>query len=174
MKNIDVAGLKAKLAQDPAPTLVDVRSGMEFASGHVAAAVNMPLGGIGARAGELSSKGTVYLICRSGARSSQAAQVLGDQGLKVVNVEGGTSAWMAAGYPVKAEKNLARLAMPLLASLTLGLAPFLPEPHLLGKLRWVAGGAVDMGLGDYLDLAMHGAPWVWLLASVVAYARTPR
>lgn len=56
--------------------------------------------------------------------------------------------------------------MPLLASLTLGLAPFMPEPHLLGKLRWVAGGAEGMGLMDWGDLLMHGAPWVWLLVTV--------
>ena len=52
---------------------------------------------------------------------------------------------------------------PLLMSLTLGLAPFVPEPHIVGKLRWVAGGAVGMGPMDWFDLALHGAPWVWLL-----------
>ena len=58
---------------------------------------------------------------------------------------------------------LSRLLLPLMASLTLGLAPMAPEPHLLGKLRWVAGGAHGMALMDWGDLAMHGAPWVWLL-----------
>lgn len=51
---------------------------------------------------------------------------------------------------------------PLIASLTLGLAPFQPEPHVWGKLRWVLGGAEGMGPQDWGDLAMHGAPWVWL------------
>lgn len=60
-----------------------------------------------------------------------------------------------------------RLAVPLIACLTLGLAPFAPEPHLFGKLRWVAGGAVGMGPIDWFDLAMHGAPFVWLAFSVV-------
>lgn len=54
----------------------------------------------------------------------------------------------------------------IMASLTLGLAPFYPEPHLWGKLKWVAGGAVGMELADWGDLAMHGAPWVMLLLSV--------
>lgn len=54
------------------------------------------------------------------------------------------------------------LATPLLASLTMGLAPFVPEPHIVGKIRWVAGGAVGMGPMDWFDLVMHGAPWVWL------------
>lgn len=51
----------------------------------------------------------------------------------------------------------------LVACLTLGLAPFVPEPHLWGKLRWLAGGAVGMKAMDWFDLAMHGLPWILLL-----------
>ena len=51
----------------------------------------------------------------------------------------------------------------VLFSATLGMAPFVPEPHLVGKLRWVAGGAVGMTLLDWGDLLMHGAPVVVLL-----------
>lgn len=51
----------------------------------------------------------------------------------------------------------------LIASLTLGLAPFFPEPHLWGKLKWVFGGAHGMGLADWFDLIMHGFPWVMLI-----------
>lgn len=57
--------------------------------------------------------------------------------------------------------------MILLACLTLGLAPFLPEPHLLGKLRWVAGGAIGMTPLDWFDLVWHGLPWVLLLRLVL-------
>ncbi|WP_298351795.1 hypothetical protein [Runella sp.] len=39
----------------------------------------------------------------------------------------------------------------LMASLTLGLAPFLPEPHLFGKIRWIMGGAVGMKPMDWFD-----------------------
>lgn len=55
----------------------------------------------------------------------------------------------------------------VVACLTLGLAPFFPEPHVVGKLRWVWGGAVGMQALDWGDLAMHGAPWVWLMARLV-------
>ncbi|MFT5819919.1 MAG: hypothetical protein ACI8ZM_001144 [Crocinitomix sp.] len=55
----------------------------------------------------------------------------------------------------------------LLVSLTLGLAPFTPEPHLWGKLTWVIGGANGMQLMDWLDLLMHGAPWLLLVISGV-------
>ncbi|RME22292.1 MAG: hypothetical protein D6798_16155 [Deltaproteobacteria bacterium] len=61
-----------------------------------------------------------------------------------------------------------RILPPLLASLLLGLAPFAPEPHIVGKLRWVAGGAVGMQPMDWFDLVLHGAPWVWLLVTIVA------
>lgn len=54
----------------------------------------------------------------------------------------------------------------LVASLTLGLAPFSPEPHLLGKIRWVAGGAAGMQPMDWFDLLLHGLPWLLLLAAL--------
>jgi len=59
--------------------------------------------------------------------------------------------------------------MPLLAALTLGLAPFVPEPHIVEKLRWVAGGAHGMAPMDWTDLAFHGAPWVWLVGAIVGW-----
>lgn len=52
-------------------------------------------------------------------------------------------------------------------SLTLGLAPFFPEPHVWGKLRWVLGGGEGMSAMDYGDLLLHGAPWVGLMVSLV-------
>lgn len=56
--------------------------------------------------------------------------------------------------------------MPLVASLTLGLAPFIPEPHVWGKLKWVLGGAKGMQIMDWFDLAMHGTPWLWLIITI--------
>ena len=53
----------------------------------------------------------------------------------------------------------------LVLSLTLGLAPFTPEPHIWGKLKWVAGGADGMQVMDWFDLAMHGLPWLLFLIS---------
>jgi len=64
-----------------------------------------------------------------------------------------------------------RLIMPVLASLTLGLAPFVPEPHIVGKIRWVAGGAVGMGALDWFDLLLHGAPFAWLAVMIVIVGR---
>lgn len=51
----------------------------------------------------------------------------------------------------------------LIACATIGLVPFVPEPHIWGKLRWIAGGATGMGPQDWFDVALHGWPWVLLL-----------
>ncbi len=51
----------------------------------------------------------------------------------------------------------------IMASLTLGLAPFFPEPHIWGKIRWILGGAKGMQLIDWGDFIMHSIPWVLLI-----------
>lgn len=53
------------------------------------------------------------------------------------------------------------LQILIIASLTLGLAPFVPEPHLWEKLRMLAAGQLHRPI-DIFDLVMHGAPWVLL------------
>jgi hypothetical protein len=55
----------------------------------------------------------------------------------------------------------------IFACLTLGLAPFFPEPHIWGKLKWVAGGAVGMRPLDWFDLVFHGLPWLLLFRLIV-------
>lgn len=51
----------------------------------------------------------------------------------------------------------------IMMCLLLGLAPFFPEPHIWGKIKWIAGGGEGMGLMDYGDTLMHGAPWLLLI-----------
>lgn len=51
--------------------------------------------------------------------------------------------------------------------LTLGLAPFFPEPHIVGKLRWLAGGAEGMTAMDYFDALLHGFPFLMLLRIII-------
>ena len=55
----------------------------------------------------------------------------------------------------------------ILLCLTLGLAPFLPEPHIVGKLKWLAGGANGMTAKDYFDVLLHGFPFVLLIRLVI-------
>ena len=66
--------------------------------------------------------------------------------------------------------NQSIFANPILwviACLTLGLAPFTPEPHVWEKIQWVFSGAQGMKLIDWFDLVMHGTPWVMLVITVV-------
>ncbi len=53
----------------------------------------------------------------------------------------------------------------VIAALTLGLAPFFPEPHLWEKLRMLAGGTLVKPL-DLFDLLLHATPWVLLILKV--------
>lgn len=57
-------------------------------------------------------------------------------------------------------------SLVILACLTLGLAPFAP-PHIVEKLQMLASGTLQRPL-DWFDLFMHAAPWLLLIAKVVA------
>jgi hypothetical protein len=53
------------------------------------------------------------------------------------------------------------LSLLLIAALTLGLAPFVPEPHVWEKLKMLAAGNLTRPI-DIFDLLLHGAPWLLL------------
>lgn len=54
-------------------------------------------------------------------------------------------------------------------SLTLGLAPFYPEPHLWEKLKMLAQGTLTRPI-DIFDLVYHAAAPVLLIAKLVRMA----
>lgn len=60
---------------------------------------------------------------------------------------------------------LDRISWPvaILLALTLGLAPFAPEPHIWEKLRMLAAGDLVKPI-DWFDLVLHGVPWLVVLA----------
>jgi hypothetical protein len=60
-----------------------------------------------------------------------------------------------------------------LACLTLGLAPFVPEPHLVEKIRMLSAGELSRPV-DVFDLILHGAPWVLLGLKLVRLATRRR
>jgi hypothetical protein len=56
----------------------------------------------------------------------------------------------------------------IIISLTLGLAPFAPEPHVLEKLKMLFDGSLNKSV-DIFDLFMHGTPWILLGLKVVRH-----
>ena len=84
--------------------LIDVRTPAEFREVHVQGAQKRSLGP--ARSGRVDQDpqrraGPLYLICKSGGRSTQACEKFIKAGFTdVVNVEGGTTACVDAGLPV--------------------------------------------------------------------------
>lgn len=53
----------------------------------------------------------------------------------------------------------------LIIALSLGLAPFVPEPHVWEKLKMLAAGTLSRPL-DIFDLLLHGVPWVILILKI--------
>lgn len=89
----------AELLEQGAP-LVDVREPDEYAAGRVPGGVLVPLATVPDHLDAFRDDGPTYVICRSGARSMRACEFVAAQGREVVNVAGGTLAWIDSGRPV--------------------------------------------------------------------------
>jgi len=61
----------------------------------------------------------------------------------------------------------------IIICLTLGLAPFVPEPHVWEKLKMLANGDLHKAI-DIFDLCLHGAPWLLLTAKLLSSTITMR
>ncbi len=57
------------------------------------------------------------------------------------------------------------LSFFVIFSLFLGLAPFVPEPHLVEKIRMLLNGELEKTI-DIFDLLMHATPWVLLVVKL--------
>lgn len=88
----------AELA-DGGAILLDVRESGEWASGHITGATHMPLGQLAPD--NIPANRVVVTVCRSGKRSGKAAAQLAAAGIDVRNLDGGMTAWAAAGRPVR-------------------------------------------------------------------------
>ena len=153
--------------------LVDVRTPREYEAVHAEGARSVPLDALdpqqvvsGRTAGDAVP---LYLICQSGGRSRSACQRLQQAGLSsVVNVEGGTNAWVQAGLPTVRGSDPGTARSPwlrriglvvVLAGLILG---WLVNPwfSLLSIVTWVGlivagGGACPLGTCAVPDRARH-------------------
>lgn len=85
---------KARALVASGARLVDVRSPGEFAGGHLAGALNIPVGELGDRVAEVGDKAKpVVLYCASGMRSASAAGILRRAGFADVHDLGAMARW---------------------------------------------------------------------------------
>jgi len=80
-------------------SVVDVREPVEWDAGHIAGSVLIPLGEFADRLDELP-EGQLAIVCRTGSRSSMAADWLHRSGVPASNMTGGLKAWAAVGLPL--------------------------------------------------------------------------
>jgi len=98
---VSVAQLKEQMA-DSDVQIVDVRRATEYVNGHVPRALNAPLASLDKSQLPLQKEKLTAVICAGGYRSSAALSLLQKQGFSnLLNVTGGTGAWVSAGYPVE-------------------------------------------------------------------------
>lgn len=90
----------AELAAIDGATIIDVREPDEYAAAHVPGSTLLPLGEVVERFRELPADRPLYILCRSGARSGQAAAWLAAQGVDATNITGGIIQWHRDGLPV--------------------------------------------------------------------------
>jgi rhodanese-related sulfurtransferase len=90
-------------ASSPRTVLLDVREPNEFAEGHIAGSVLVPMGKLAHHAQAIAGSGhPVVVICRSGARASSCEALLRQHGTKDVHtLAGGVVAWQRAGRTLK-------------------------------------------------------------------------
>jgi rhodanese-related sulfurtransferase len=98
VQEIDVEQLAERIAAGA--RVIDVREPDEYTEAHVPGAVLVPLGTVPDNVAAFVGDGPTYVVCKSGGRSMRACEFLESQGidgLQLVNVAGGTSAWIASG-----------------------------------------------------------------------------
>lgn len=80
-------------------TVIDVRSPSEYAQGHIAGALNLPLDTLPLGARQLPDR-PILTACGMGGRAGRAAELLDLAGRTAFFIAGGTKAWGAAGLPI--------------------------------------------------------------------------
>jgi glyoxylase-like metal-dependent hydrolase (beta-lactamase superfamily II)/rhodanese-related sulfurtransferase len=106
LEAVDARALAAWLASESRPVVLDVREPEEFTGelGHIEGAVLVPLDALERRLPKLHGyvERDLVMVCRAGARSATAGVILKRAGFRrVVNLDGGILAWIAAGLPVQ-------------------------------------------------------------------------
>ena len=148
--------------------LIDVRTPAEFREIHARPAQNVPLDRLDPAAwrGRATAEQPLYVICRSGSRGRQACEKLAAAGLAVVNVEGGTLAWEAAGLPVlrgKQAMSLERQVRIVAGGLVFvgAVLALTVHPYFAAIPAFVGAGLVFAGITDTcgMGLILARMPW---------------
>lgn len=170
---LDSAALRDLTRDGEGPRLLDVRTPGEFRTAHIPGSYNVPLDTLREHRAELRHHldEDVILICRSGARATQAEQALAEAGLPNLRVlDGGVLAWETAGGPLTRGperwdlERQVRLVAGALVLLT-GVAGLLvPGLHLIGT-------AVGAGL---TVAALTNTCAMGMLLAKLPYNRGPR
>ena len=167
MKNLSVEESARERRDGQSIPLIDVRTPGEFRSVHAEGALNHPLESLDAAALPFGKDDTLHLICQSGGRSAMACQKLETAGYEaVVNLEGGTAAWQAAGLPVvegKKAMSLERQVRIAAGSLiVIGAAiGYFVHPGGFGLSAFVGAGLVFAWLTDTCGMGMLIAKMPW-------------
>lgn len=108
---IEARTLADSLKREPEPVIVDVRGPDEFHGplGHVANALNLPVGELPNRMMEINAlkDKPVILVCRTDKRSANAAALLRESGFRDVHVlRGGMERWNGSDLPVERRTGL--------------------------------------------------------------------
>ncbi|WP_255953270.1 rhodanese-like domain-containing protein [Streptomyces odontomachi] len=132
-------------------TIVDVRSPGEYAAGHLPGAHNIPLDRLGEAADALrttAARGPLLVVCASGARSAKGCAQLAALDIEAATLDGGTSAWAAAGHDVERPAG-ARTTWPMDRQVRLAAGSLVVLGFAAGLARsrahWLSG-AVGAGL----------------------------
>ncbi|MGV3721774.1 MAG: rhodanese-like domain-containing protein [Actinomycetota bacterium] len=133
--------------------MLDVREFPEYAEAHVAGGRLLPLGELRRSPERAGKGGELLLLCRSGRRATEAAEILSRFGsVQPIVIEGGIEAWKQAGYPVAREKGpislerQVRIAAGALVVSGLLLDLVLPGARLLSG--FVGAGLIFAGVTD--------------------------
>ncbi len=151
--------------------LIDVRTPAEFREIHIQGARSVPLDRLDPRKLMESRNGRqgepLFVVCRSGSRGKKACEAFLEAGFsEVINVEGGTLAWEAAGLPVNRGKKTislerqVRIAAGSLVLLGSVLAATV-SPWFLLLSGFVGAGLVFAGITDTCGMGMLLAKMPW-------------
>ena len=147
-------------------SVIDVREPMEYASGHIAGSINVPLNRL--HQAHLP-QGPLVLVCQSGNRSAQGLNRLLDRAHPhtVVDLVGGLPSWQQAGYPLRKLKNA---PLPLMRQVQIAAGSLILLGLILSNLvapGWIAitwfvgAGLTFAGVSGFCGMArlLVWMPW---------------